>query len=192
MSLAKVRKQRKQDRLDALRRWPDPAPPTPGVDLRGRGIITGQAPSHLQSAKLYTDGSCQPNPGIGGWGCVIMRGAGTWEISGNDPSSTNQRMELTAAIRALRFLQYPCNVLLFTDSKYVIGGMTGWIASWQKNGWRTSSNRPVQNRDLWEALIHEAERHEIRWLWIKGHSGHSLNSRADYLARMARRDLQYR
>jgi ribonuclease HI len=139
----------------------------------------------LNRVEAWTDGACRGNPGPGGWG-VLLRSADTErELCGAEPLTTNNRMELTAAIRALEALKRPCSVDLYTDSQYVRGGITEWLAAWKKNGWRTTARQPVKNQDLWQALEAAAARHEVRWHWVKGHSGHPENERADTLANAA-------
>lgn len=132
--------------------------------------------------EIFTDGACKGNPGPGGWGALIRYGDHEKEISGGDPDTTNNRMELMAAIQALNILIEPCSIRLFTDSKYVLDGITKWVAGWQRNGWKNASKQPVRNADLWHDLIEAAARHEIDWQWVKGHSGHEGNERADTLA----------
>lgn len=134
--------------------------------------------------ELYTDGACSGNPGPGGWG-VVMRYKGIEkELSGGEKNTTNNRMELSAAIEGLRALSRPCTIKLYTDSKYVLQGITEWLPGWKARGWKTSSKKqPVKNQDLWEALDREIGRHKIEWIWVKGHAGHPENERADTLAR---------
>jgi ribonuclease HI len=132
---------------------------------------------------IYTDGACSGNPGPGGWGAVMIHGASTKEICGGEPASTNNRMELMAAIRALEALTKPCKVELHTDSTYVMKGISEWIHNWKRRGWRTADNKPVKNDDLWRRLDEARLRHEVQWRWVKGHAGHELNERADALAR---------
>jgi ribonuclease HI len=139
--------------------------------------------------EIYTDGGCDPNPGPGGWGAVLLSGKHRKEMSGADPATTNNRMELTAAIEALRNLKVPCDVTLYTDSEYLRNGITRWVKGWQARGWRKANGQPVENRDLWEALLHQARRHTIDWRWVRGHQGNPLNERADQLATEARRKL---
>jgi ribonuclease HI len=136
----------------------------------------------MKQIEIFTDGACKGNPGPGGWGAVIRYGAHEKDISGGDPDTTNNRMELSAAIHALNTLIEPCKVALYTDSKYVCEGITKWVAGWQRNGWKNASKQPVRNADLWHDLIEAAARHEIEWFWVKGHSGHEGNDRADKLA----------
>lgn len=132
---------------------------------------------------VWTDGACSGNPGPGGWG-AILRYAGTEkELSGGEAPTTNNRMELMAAISALEALKRPCTVDLHTDSEYLRNGVTKWLAGWKRNGWRTADKKPVKNIDLWERLDAVIGRHEIRWHWVKGHAGDEMNERADELAR---------
>lgn len=132
---------------------------------------------------IWTDGACSGNPGPGGWGAVLRYGDHEKELKGGLALTTNNRMELTAAIEALRSLKRPCEVILHTDSQYLRGGVTGWIDRWQSNGWRTASKKPVKNEVLWRALSAAAEQHTIEWRWVKGHADDELNVRADGLAR---------
>ena len=132
---------------------------------------------------IYTDGACSGNPGPGGWG-VVMRWQGTEkEMYGAEPLTTNNRMELMAAIQALEALQRPTTVSLHTDSKYLLDGITKWIEGWQRNGWKTAAKKPVKNDDLWRRLVEAMRPHDVRWVWVKGHAGDSGNERADALAR---------
>ena len=137
----------------------------------------------MKSVKIWTDGACSGNPGPGGWGALLRFGEHEKELSGGDFQTTNNRMELAAAIEALNALREACTVELYTDSQYVKGGMTGWIEGWKRNGWRTSSKKPVKNVELWMALDEAVSRHQINWHWVKGHAGHAENERADELAR---------
>lgn len=132
---------------------------------------------------IYTDGACSGNPGPGGWGIVIICNDRKKEIYGGEKETTNNRMEMTAAIKALEALSHPSHVRLYTDSIYLRNGITQWIERWKKNGWKTADNKKVKNVDLWRHLESAAGRHEIKWQWIKGHSGHPENDRADKLAR---------
>ena len=132
--------------------------------------------------EIFTDGACRGNPGPGGWAALLRRGTTEKELSGGEKLTTNNRMELTAAIRALQALTRPCRVDLHTDSQYVRGGITQWIHSWQRNGWRTSDKKPVKNAELWQELLEASAPHEIEWHWVKGHSGHPENDRVDALA----------
>jgi ribonuclease HI len=132
---------------------------------------------------IYTDGACSGNPGPGGWGAVLMSGEHEREIFGGESLTTNNRMELTAAIKALEALKRPCKVELHTDSQYVRQGVTEWLAGWKKRGWKTAAKAPVKNEDLWRELDAARARHDVVWNWVKGHAGHPLNERADALAR---------
>jgi len=143
----------------------------------------------LPRVVIYTDGGCDPNPGPGGWGAVLIFGHQTREISGAHPATTNNRMELTAAIQALRVLQRPCDIVLYTDSEYLRRGITEWLPGWRRRRWRTRDGRPVKNQDLWQELAAALEEHRIDWRWVKGHGGDPLNQRADRLAAEARRRL---
>ena len=138
--------------------------------------------SELTLVHLATDGACKGNPGPGGWGAVIRAGDKEKELSGGEKLTTNNRMELTAAIKGLEALKRPCRVVLSTDSRYVMDGLTKWLAGWQRNGWRTAAKQPVKNADLWQELVAAAAPHRIRWEWVKGHAGHPENERADKLA----------
>jgi len=133
--------------------------------------------------EIYADGACSGNPGVGGFGAILKSGEKVKELSGCEPMTTNNRMELLGVITALEALKKPCSVLVTTDSTYVVKGMTEWIKGWKKNGWRNSQKAEVRNRDLWERLLKATERHEIIWQWIKGHNGHPENERCDLLAR---------
>jgi len=137
----------------------------------------------MKRVAIYTDGACSGNPGPGGWGALIKYGDHEKELQGGDFDTTNNRMELMAAIESLNALKQPCAVDLYTDSQYVKGGMTGWIHGWKKNGWKTAAKKPVKNADLWQALDEAVARHQIDWHWVKGHAGHAENERADELAR---------
>jgi ribonuclease HI len=139
----------------------------------------------LSRVEIFTDGACRGNPGPGGWGVLLRSGSHEKELWGGEPATTNNRMELTAAIEGLRKLTRPCVVDLYTDSQYVRRGITEWMANWKRKGWKNASRKPVKNQDLWRALDEEAARHEIRWHWVKGHSGHPENERADELANRA-------
>jgi ribonuclease HI len=134
---------------------------------------------------VYTDGSCLGNPGPGGWAAILRYGAHRKEISGGEPDTTNNRMELTAAIRSLAALNEPCDVELTTDSQYVKNGVESWMAGWKRNGWKTAAKKPVLNRDLWMELDRETARHHIEWAWTKGHAADAENNRCDELARAA-------
>ncbi len=139
---------------------------------------------------IWTDGACSGNPGPGGWGAVLRAGAHEKEISGAEPATTNNRMELMAAIEALTALKKPSKVRLHTDSKYVMDGVTKWIHGWKKNGWKTADKKPVKNDDLWRALDTAAARHDVSWKWVKGHADDEMNNRADELARGAIKTLR--
>ena len=132
--------------------------------------------------EIFTDGACKGNPGPGGWGALIRSGTAEKELSGGEKLTTNNRMELMAAIEALNALTRPCKVVLSTDSSYVRDGITKWVFGWQKNGWKTADKKPVKNAELWQALVEATHRHSIAWRWVKGHSGHVENDRADALA----------
>ena len=136
----------------------------------------------MKRVEIFTDGACKGNPGPGGWGALLRMGKHEKELSGSDPHTTNNRMELTAAIRALGALIEPCQVTLYTDSKYVMDGITRWVHGWKRNGWVTASKKPVQNAELWHDLIEVTGKHEIEWIWVKGHDGHPENERVDQLA----------
>ena len=138
--------------------------------------------TELPTVEIATDGACKGNPGPGGWGALIRGGAREKELSGSEPLTTNNRMELTAAIEGLNALTRPCRVALSTDSRYVMDGLTKWIHGWQRNGWRTADKKPVKNADLWQALLAAAKPHRIEWTWVKGHAGHPDNERVDRLA----------
>jgi ribonuclease HI len=131
---------------------------------------------------MFTDGACRGNPGPGGWAALLRMGGTEREISGGESPTTNNRMELMAAIRGLQALKRPCRVKLHTDSIYLRDGMTRWVHNWHRNGWRTSDRKPVKNAELWQALIEAAEPHRIQWHWVKAHSGHAENDRVDGLA----------
>ncbi|MDX3901364.1 MAG: ribonuclease HI [Sphingobium sp.] len=138
--------------------------------------------SDLTPVEIFTDGACKGNPGPGGWGAVIRSGAHEKELSGGEALTTNNRMEMMAAVEALNALKRPCRVTLSTDSKYVMDGITKWVFGWQKNGWKTADRKPVKNAELWQALVQAAARHQVNWKWVKGHAGHPENERADKLA----------
>jgi ribonuclease HI len=138
--------------------------------------------TELPEVEIFTDGACRGNPGPGGWAALLRMGGKEREISGGETPSTNNRMELMAAIAALQALKRPCRVRLFTDSVYVRDGITKWIHGWRRNGWRTSDKKPVKNAELWQQLLDAAAPHRIEWKWVKGHSGHPENDRVDALA----------
>lgn len=137
------------------------------------------------AVELFTDGACQGNPGPGGWGVLLRYGGVEKELSGAEPATTNNRMELTAVIRGLEALKRPCRVVVTTDSQYVRNGITDWIRRWRRNGWRTADRQPVKNSDLWQRLDQVAAGHEVEWRWVRGHAGHPENERADRLATAA-------
>jgi ribonuclease HI len=139
----------------------------------------------MKRVQVITDGACKGNPGPGGWGVVLRYGNHRKEMWGSEPQTTNNRMELTAAVRGLQALKEPCEVEIVTDSEYVKNGITSWIKNWKRNGWRTAAKKPVINQDLWEALDRENERHRTTWSWTKGHASHEDNNRADELASTA-------
>ena len=136
----------------------------------------------MKRIELFTDGACRGNPGLGGWGAVLRFGEHEKDLYGGEIDTTNNRMELTAAIKGLQALKEPCHVVLTTDSQYVKQGIQQWMANWKKNGWKTASKEPVKNQDLWQQLDAEVQRHQLEWHWVKGHSGHAENERADQLA----------
>ena len=140
--------------------------------------------------EIFTDGACRGNPGPGGWGAIFKYQTQEKELYGSDPETTNNRMELMAAIKALEALKKPCQIKLTTDSKYVIQGITEWLANWKKNGWKTAAKKPVKNADLWQRLEQAVQTHQIDWQWVKGHSGHPENERADELANQAIDEMQ--
>jgi len=142
------------------------------------------------AVEIWTDGACSGNPGPGGWGALLRYGDNEKELFGGEAETTNNRMELTAAIEALNALKKPCKVELTTDSQYVKGGITGWIFGWKKNGWKTAAKKPVKNDDLWKALDKAVSRHDVTWHWIKGHAGHDENEKADELARRGMEDYK--
>ena len=134
---------------------------------------------------MYTDGGCRGNPGIGGWGTLINSGPHERKLYGSEKETTNNRMEMTAALEGLRALKKPCKVTLYTDSVYLRDGITKWMAGWKKNNWKTSAKKPVKNQDIWEALDLEQSRHQVEWKWVKGHAGVEGNEIADQLANKA-------
>ncbi|MEA3000138.1 MAG: ribonuclease [Sphingomonadales bacterium] len=136
----------------------------------------------MSLVEIFTDGACKGNPGPGGWGAVIRSGERERELSGGEPLTTNNRMEMMAAIRALEALKRPCEIVLHTDSAYLKDGITKWIHGWRRNGWKTADRKPVKNAELWQELLDAAAPHKIEWRWVKGHSGHPENDRADQLA----------
>lgn len=136
----------------------------------------------MKKVEIYTDGACRGNPGPGGWGALLRFGDTERELFGGEAETTNNRMELRAAIEALKALTEPCEVVLTTDSVYVKNGITSWLAGWKAKGWKTASRKPVKNVDLWQLLDEQNQRHSVQWEWVKGHSGHPENERADQLA----------
>jgi ribonuclease HI len=140
----------------------------------------------MKEITIYTDGGADPNPGLGGWACVLLFGAHRKELSGAEPDTTNNRMELRAVIEALRALNEPCEVSLFVDSEYVKKGLTLWLANWKRNGWRTASKEPVKNKELWLELEAQCAKHSLSWQWVKGHAGNRENERCDQLVHQAR------
>ncbi len=136
----------------------------------------------MESVKIYADGACKGNPGPGGWGALLVKGGIEKELFGGESATTNNRMELTAAIRALDALTRACEVDIYTDSQYVQKGMTEWVNNWKRRGWRTADRQPVKNVDLWQQLETAAARHKVSWHWVRGHAGHEGNERADALA----------
>jgi len=138
----------------------------------------------MSSVEMYTDGACRGNPGPGGWGVLLRSGRRERELFGGEFDTTNNRMELMAAIEGLRALRRACKVELYTDSRYVMQGMTEWLEGWKARGWKNAARKPVKNRDLWQLLDHECQRHDIQWHWVRGHTGHEGNERADALANL--------
>ena len=136
----------------------------------------------MKQVEIFTDGACKGNPGPGGWGALLRKGGTEKELSGGESETTNNRMEMTAAIRALEALTRSCDVALYTDSKYMIDGITRWIHGWKKKSWKNAAKKPVANADLWQELDALNQRHNVEWHWVKGHSGHPENERADRLA----------
>ena len=139
----------------------------------------------MSPIEIFTDGACTGNPGPGGWAAILRTGAHEKELSGGERATTNNRMELTAAIRAFEALKQPSVVTIHTDSRYVMDGATKWMANWKKNGWKTADKKPVKNEELWKALEAAAAPHKVTWRWVKGHAGHPENERCDALAREA-------
>lgn len=132
--------------------------------------------------EIYTDGACKGNPGVGGWGAILRSAGKEKELFGGAENTTNNRMEMTAVIEALRALSRPCDAVVFTDSSYVQKGISEWIHGWKRNGWKTADKKPVKNADLWQSMDQLAAAHKIEWRWVKGHAGHPENERADILA----------
>jgi ribonuclease HI len=146
-------------------------------------VTEPKSPQKLPHVIVHTDGACSGNPGPGGWGATLKFGELEKELSGGEPNTTNNRMELLAAISALEALKRPAQVDLYTDSQYLRGGITGWIFNWKRNGWKTADRKPVKNVDLWQRLDQALGEHQVRWHWVKGHAGHVENERVDELAR---------
>lgn len=146
----------------------------------------------MKDVTIYTDGACSGNPGPGGWAALLLHGRHEKVVTGGEPMTTNNRMELTAAIEGLRALKQPCRVRLHTDSAYLHRAFTaGWLEKWQRNGWRTSSKKPVENQDLWQDLLNFADRHDVEWIKVKGHADNDLNNRVDALAVAAMEHFKY-
>lgn len=144
----------------------------------------------MQEVEIFTDGGCRGNPGPGGWGALLRFGEFEKALKGAEPDTTNNRMELTAAIEGLKALKRPCKVILTTDSQYVKNGITQWMANWKRNNWRTAAKKPVKNQELWQALEAALQPHDVEWRWVKGHAGHAENERVDALANEAMDALQ--
>ena len=140
--------------------------------------------------EIFTDGACSGNPGPGGWGAILRYGGTEKELNGGEPATTNNRMEMMAAIMAIEAVKRPCEIHLHTDSEYLRQGITTWIHSWKARGWKTADKKPVKNVDLWQRLERAIETHDVHWHWVKGHSGHVENERADELARLAIRQMK--
>ncbi|HJT11590.1 MAG TPA: ribonuclease HI [Dongiaceae bacterium] len=147
-------------------------------------------PSAKKIVEIFTDGACSGNPGPGGWGAVLRYGEVEKEMSGGEPATTNNRMEMMAAIMAIEAVKRPCEIHLHTDSEYLRNGIMTWIHSWKARGWKTADKKPVKNVDLWQRLERAIETHDVHWHWVKGHSGHIENERADELARLAIRQMR--
>ncbi|MBO6719015.1 MAG: ribonuclease HI [Rhizobiaceae bacterium] len=144
----------------------------------------------MKTVEIFTDGACSGNPGPGGWGAILRYNGTVRELKGGEAETTNNRMELKAAIRALEALKEPCRVELYTDSSYVKDGISGWIHGWKRNGWKTAAKKPVKNAELWQELEAQTARHDVHWHWVKGHAGHPENERADELAREGMADYK--
>src|SRR5690606_890279 len=144
----------------------------------------------MKKISIYTDGACSGNPGPGGWGAILVYGDTEKELSGAEAETTNNRMEMMAAIAAFEVLKQPCQIDIYTDSKYVMQGMTEWLSGWKARGWKTADKKPVKNVDLWQRLEEAASRHKVRWHWVRGHDGHVMNERADALAVEAIQTIQ--
>lgn len=152
-------------------------------------MLPHSSPKPIPSVALFTDGACSGNPGPGGWGALLRCKGVEKELSGAEADTTNNRMELMAAIEGLKSLKRACAVDLYTDSKYVLQGLTEWLPGWKARGWKTADKKPVKNQDLWMALDEQVARHHVTWHWVKGHAGHAENERVDELARMAIKTL---
>ena len=152
--------------------------------------MNAKAASSKKIVEIFTDGACSGNPGPGGWGAILRYGTTEKEMNGGEPQTTNNRMELMAAIMAIEAVKRPCEIHLHTDSEYLRQGITTWIHSWKARGWRTADKKPVKNVDLWQRLEAAIETHDVHWHWVKGHSGHVENERADELARLAIRQMK--
>ena len=157
--------------------------PSTAVSTANHQARDGERLGALKRVTIHTDGACTGNPGPGGWAALLRHGERLKELAGGEPATTNNRMELTAAIAALCALKEPCAVELFTDSEYLRDGITQWLARWKVNGWLTLERKPVKNEDLWRQLDAQCARHRVKWRWLKGHAGHSDNERCDRLAR---------
>lgn len=144
----------------------------------------------MSEVEIYTDGACRGNPGPGGWGVLMLSRGREQELWGGETDTTNNRMELTAAIEGLQALRRPCSVILYTDSRYVMQGITEWMDNWKRRGWKTSGRKPVKNKDLWQALDEACQRHDIEWRWVRGHTGNPGNERADELANLGIDELE--
>lgn len=146
---------------------------------------TPDTKNNLPKVTIYTDGACSGNPGPGGWGVLLRSGKHEKELSGGESETTNNRMEMTAAIEALKALKRPCQIEFYTDSEYLRKGITEWMRSWKRRGWKTAAKKPVKNQDLWRELDIVIQEHQINWHWVRGHAGHRENERVDQLARAA-------
>ncbi|MFV8834763.1 ribonuclease HI [Aquisalimonas sp.] len=143
----------------------------------------------MKKVEIYSDGACRGNPGPGGWGALMRWNGSEKKLCGGEPETTNNRMELLAAINALKALKRPCHVVITTDSQYVRNGITQWLPNWKKRGWKTADRKPVKNADLWQALDAETQRHTVEWEWVRGHNGHAENEIADQLANQGLDDM---
>ncbi len=161
-----------------------------GQGSRVKGQTESEEPGLAPVVEIFSDGACSGNPGPGGYGTILRCRGVEKELSGGAAETTNNRMELTAALEGLRQLTRPCRVTVITDSQYLVKGMTEWLPGWQRNGWKNSKKEPVLNRDLWEALLDAVKTHSVTWKWVRGHAGHAENERCDALARAAITDLK--